>query len=34
MIDFEMEEEAAEFDVNDPQTIAQAVFVSLLSHFT
>jgi len=31
--DFEMEAAAAEFDVDDPQTVAQAVCVSLLSHF-
>lgn len=34
MIEFAMEDEAAEFDVNDPKTVAQAVCVSLLKHFT
>ncbi|EME26696.1 Importin-11 [Galdieria sulphuraria] len=31
--EYAMEEEAAEFDVYDPQTVAQAVCMSLLSHF-
>ncbi|GJQ15442.1 hypothetical protein GpartN1_g7233.t1 [Galdieria partita] len=31
--EYEMEEEAAEFDVDDPQTVALAVCMSLLTHF-